>query len=183
MKILMSLLIIYLPAASQPQNLYNFPVDSTTGKIYFSGVVEKPGISKDLIYTRTKIWIAQTFNSAKAVINMDDKESGIIKVKGNYSEDTLLNKRVYTKTTQFNLFIYFKDGRYKYDVTDIMTDPGIAGVGFVADEPFLSIDKNDKNYIKYSHQWQQAADNLKTHMVSLAMSLDKAISTKSAAEF
>ena len=43
--------------------------------------------------------------------------------------------------------------------------------------------KNDKNYIKYSHQWQQAADNLKTHMVSLAMSLDKAISTKSAAEF
>jgi Domain of unknown function (DUF4468) with TBP-like fold len=39
-------------------------------------VIDVPGRAKDQIYSSTKIWIAETFNSAKAVIEDDDKEAG-----------------------------------------------------------------------------------------------------------
>src|SRR4030067_1436563 len=41
-------------------------------------VVDVPGHTKDQIYNATKIWIAETFHSAKAVIENDDKEAGRI---------------------------------------------------------------------------------------------------------
>lgn len=41
-------------------------------------VIEMPGLSKDQIYAATKIWIAETFRSAKAVTQDDDKEAGRI---------------------------------------------------------------------------------------------------------
>ena len=41
-------------------------------------VVEVPTYTKDQIYTATKIWLAETFVSSKSVIEVDDKESGII---------------------------------------------------------------------------------------------------------
>lgn len=46
-------------------------------------VIDMPGYSKDQIYTATKIWIAENFRSAKAVIENDDKEAG--RVIGNSS--------------------------------------------------------------------------------------------------
>lgn len=39
-------------------------------------VVDVPGRTKEQIYVATKIWIAETFHSAKAVIENDDKEAG-----------------------------------------------------------------------------------------------------------
>lgn len=44
----------------------------------FESVIEAPGHSRDHIYTSTKIWIAENFKSAKAVIELDSKEDGLI---------------------------------------------------------------------------------------------------------
>jgi len=41
-------------------------------------VVEVPGLAKDKIHDATKIWIAQNFGSARAVVDVDDKAAGII---------------------------------------------------------------------------------------------------------
>ena len=42
------------------------------------GVVKVPGFKKDQIYNQVKIYIAENFKSAKAVIEHDDKESGTL---------------------------------------------------------------------------------------------------------
>jgi hypothetical protein len=44
----------------------------------FSQVFETPGQPKDVLYKKVKIWIAQNFKSAKAVIEYDNKENGSI---------------------------------------------------------------------------------------------------------
>lgn len=44
----------------------------------FERVVEAPGYSKEEIYTSTKIWIAENFNSAKSVIEIDSEKDGLI---------------------------------------------------------------------------------------------------------
>lgn len=41
-------------------------------------VVDIPTRTKEQIYTATKIWLAENFVSSKSVIEVDDKESGII---------------------------------------------------------------------------------------------------------
>ncbi|MFC1505193.1 DUF4468 domain-containing protein [Thermodesulfobacteriota bacterium] len=41
-------------------------------------VYDVPGFKKDHIYSQTKIWIAENFKSAKAVIEHDDKDSGVL---------------------------------------------------------------------------------------------------------
>lgn len=44
----------------------------------FERVVEAPGYSKDQIFEATKIWIAENFRSAKAVLEYENKEAGTI---------------------------------------------------------------------------------------------------------
>lgn len=42
------------------------------------GVFEAPGASKDQVFSATKIWIAENFRSAKAVIEYENKEEGTL---------------------------------------------------------------------------------------------------------
>lgn len=44
----------------------------------FNKVFEVPGFSKDRIFDGTKIWIAENFRSAKAVLEYENKEAGTI---------------------------------------------------------------------------------------------------------
>lgn len=46
-------------------------------------VIETPGQSKDKIYNATRVWFSESFKSSKAVIDLEDKEQGIIIGKGN----------------------------------------------------------------------------------------------------
>lgn len=46
-------------------------------------VIETPGQSKEKLYTATRLWFAESFKSSKDVIDLDDKEQGIIIGKGN----------------------------------------------------------------------------------------------------
>lgn len=41
-------------------------------------IIDVPGLGKDQIYNASKIWIAENFRSAKAVIEVDDKAAGLI---------------------------------------------------------------------------------------------------------
>jgi hypothetical protein len=54
------------------------------GKLHIEKVVDVEG-TKDNFYTNARVWFTENFNSADAVIQMDDKDAGIIIGKG-YSE-------------------------------------------------------------------------------------------------
>jgi hypothetical protein len=78
-----------------------------------------PGVSKDQLYSRAFEWVAKTYNSARAVIQMQDKESGKLVVKGL----TRISIRGYEGgVVTHTLSIYVKDGRYKYILTDLNHD-------------------------------------------------------------
>ena len=44
----------------------------------FERIVPAPGHNKDEIYDSVKMWIAENFRSAKAVIEYDNKQAGTI---------------------------------------------------------------------------------------------------------
>jgi hypothetical protein len=50
------------------------PAEATT----VQKTIEIPGVNKNVIYERSRIWIAKTFRSSKAVIEYENKETGVI---------------------------------------------------------------------------------------------------------
>lgn len=52
------------------------------GKISVVSIIEAPQCSKEYIYIQANSWFLNTFNSAKDVIQLNDKEAGVILAKG-----------------------------------------------------------------------------------------------------
>ncbi len=75
--------------------------------------------TKDQIYSDTKMFIAENWKSAQNVIQNDDKEAGLILVKGTTSIDMpfMLNNHNYTysHTAKF----YMKDKKYRIIIEDV----------------------------------------------------------------
>jgi len=46
------------------------------GKVVYESIIELPGLMKTNLYSASKKWIADTFKSAKAVIQSEDMTSG-----------------------------------------------------------------------------------------------------------
>lgn len=86
----------------------------------FSEVIQAEGKSAQELYVIVKSWVATNFRSANAVIQMDDKESGVLIGKGNfdYRAPGGMSYRFIDGPVWFTLNIQTRDGRYKVTLND-----------------------------------------------------------------
>jgi hypothetical protein len=108
-----------------PADSVRFPLDTETKRITFTEVVAMPGVSQAELYTRAKVWFATTFKAPKLVVQADEKETGIIQgeswapIQVHY----LGPKRPASELRLWcTIKFAFKDGRYRYEITDLATD-------------------------------------------------------------
>ncbi|HSW67478.1 MAG TPA: DUF4468 domain-containing protein [Bacteroidales bacterium] len=93
----------------------------------YSEVVQMEGKTAQQLYTTAREWFAKTFVSANDVIQMEDPTSGKIIGKGSNHvvESYIVGKGITAIFTtidwypNYTLKIEVKDGRYKYELTDI----------------------------------------------------------------
>lgn len=86
-------------------------------------VIEFEGISRDKIYSGSRQWVAQAFKSAQDVIQMDDKDSGVIIAKGNMQypcSGSWLCSGYNDARVKFTLKIESRDGRARVTFSDIV---------------------------------------------------------------
>lgn len=108
--------IAFSPFMSISQNV-NVPMDGNKNVIY-SQVVPIEGVTQDALYGKAKLWFANSFNSAQDVIQMDDKQNGVIVGKG----ITIINEpgmQPVRKTWYYTIKIQVKDGKYKAEIYDM----------------------------------------------------------------
>jgi len=89
------------------------------GKVTYSDVVQLPGVTKEELYKRVKLWFNETYNSNKDIIQLDDKEHGEIIGKGSFRAKW--NFRFYTALSMNvwkTIKIQFKDDSFRYEITD-----------------------------------------------------------------
>ena len=86
-----------------------FPIDEK-GEIVYSGVVNVDSINSKELYVRAHEWFANTFKSAKDVIQLDDKEAGEIVGKGGFE----VHENVMIVHVEFTAKIETKNEKYKY---------------------------------------------------------------------
>ena len=138
-----------------------------------TGIFEMEGKNKSAIFSAINKWISINYNSAKNVIQMNEKESGTIIIKG-INEVVYKNtwKFLYPKnkyiteysTTKFNhlIEINIKDNRYRviYKITDIASEEAEFNDMF-----FKCISFNRINE-KYIDEYNEVIDgNLKKGMI------------------
>ena len=126
-----------------------------------TGIFEIPKKNKSELFTLINKWISINYNSAKNVIQMNDKESGTIIIKG-INEVVYKNtmKTIYPNnrymqdysTTKFNhlIEINIKDNRYRviYRITDIASED--TGFNIVIFKCISLNGTNEKSIIEYS---------------------------------
>lgn len=115
--LILSLLISAIYVSAQSSTM---PVNES-GKIEFTSIVLVDSSNAATLYSKSKLFIANTFVSAKDVTQLADEETKTVVVKGLIPiEIKSMGKywpfgNVYAKIT-----IQCKDGRYKYSITDLV---------------------------------------------------------------
>lgn len=126
-----------------------FPMVS--GEVKYTEIVEVDAtIKKDHLYLIGKKWIAEAFNSAKEVIEFEDRESG--QINGNGKLISYYRVPIYGVQevfVSFSIGLYFKDGKYKYEIKNIKGKFYISGLDWVYFDVDNSPPKSNKaNVIK-----------------------------------
>jgi hypothetical protein len=116
-------------------NILDAPKDLPikNGIVTYQGVIEIPGSSMTELYGFAKKFIAETYNSTDAAIDMDDTLNGVIVVKGKSYIPLKWVQRVGGKIetiksvvlTKHVLIFEVKDNRLRFTVKDIVLDSSV----------------------------------------------------------
>lgn len=93
--------------------------------LIYTEVVKVNSVSKSDLYNRAISWFSTTYNNSKKVLQLEDKTEGQIVGKAilTYNQ-TFLDASARTRgNINYTIKIFFKDGRYKYEISDFIHNP------------------------------------------------------------
>ncbi len=149
------------------------PVDSITGRITYTGVVQVDSASADELFSRATLWYASTFTSAKTAMELSDRATGVIvsDPKVNFPAYFIMNNgtRRESGSVRFSLKIQCKEGRFRYTLTDLVhVHPG----GY-------TIPLEEKSQLSYrQYLWASLKDEANMSVNALIQSLSKSMSSR-----
>ena len=81
---------------------------------------------KDTLFIWAKEWVYKTYKSGDAVIQLDDKDAGLIICKGRTNSTYVkqLGRKIEAGTFHYNFKLAFKDGKYRITISDITYEKG-----------------------------------------------------------
>lgn len=161
----------YVFKLSDLENVVSSLVFDDNGKFVVTEVVPVEGKTKDELYESSLKYIVKTFRSAQRVIDLQDKEGGVIVCKGIvtgkfYAKDALMTY-VGEEPLYFTMSLEFKDNRYKIQITDLYTEKGDLMDEGMAFECFLDLSFYDKNANRGAlrYRTQGHYQNLRTQLI------------------
>lgn len=155
MRIMLLMLIASIPFTTQAQKKNNelswppMEVDAKTNLITYSEVLEVAGASAAELFDRAMKWGGEHYKNFAEKLRKQDKAAGEIEIFARIPFYAYDKKGVKTTNrqglAQYTLTIMFKDGRYKYTVTDL----NMKATSYMPLEPWL--DREDPNAENHSY--------------------------------
>ena len=153
MRIIALMLIATIPfiaSAQKKKEELSWPamkIDAKTNLISYSEVPEVPG-TKDELYARAMKWGGTHYKNFAEKLRKQDKGEGVIEIFARFpffAYDKKGNKTTSRQgLAQYTMTIMFKDGRYKYTVTDL----NVKAISYQPLEAWL--DREDPNARNHS---------------------------------
>jgi hypothetical protein len=116
---LAGLLFITVAYAAGKTLEINIPKDGETQKFTYAKVVEVPEVTAADLYQRCRVFLTNKFASDKFAVDEVDSKlvyAGNFEVAGVYKMG--MAKSPFSYTTLFTITVQFKDGRYRYELTN-----------------------------------------------------------------
>ncbi len=129
---LISLFCCVLPLVSLAETTDNFIVKN--GDVIITEVVKAEGKSQNAIYKDALLWVNEVFNNPKTVVQTKEADLGLITLK----TIVIISNDYYGRPSQWytiNLSIQAKDGRYKYEISDIVYNFDLSDIGEFIKKP------------------------------------------------
>lgn len=107
-----------------------WPIDSLTGRVSISGIIEAKGKDKDKLHGILKSWAADYFKNSKYPLDVDDKEYGKIVYKGiiNAQRQKYLGTLSDYGHFKFILKFWIKDEKIKYEFSNFSHESSATSV-------------------------------------------------------
>jgi len=92
-------------------------------KMYDSPVVKETNLSKSIMWLNLKKWVSSAFNNYKYVVDLEDKEAGLMIIKWNCpipidGYNYCISNGYLIVTMNSSITIEIKDNKYRYTVSD-----------------------------------------------------------------
>ena len=126
----MSLCVCFAVFGCYAQN--NFKVENN--QLVITEVVQTEGKTQDVLFQDALLWVTSTFKDPKTVIQVKDKDLGLITLKTR----VVSSNDYYGNPSQWydiNMSIQVKEGRYKYEIKDIIYNFDLSDIGEFIREP------------------------------------------------
>lgn len=109
------LLVLLLPLMCFSQD-----IPTKDGKVFYEQVDSLDGIAKAELFNRSKVWFVNTFKSANAVLQLEDKETGNLMGKAitNYEAGNLFSGPS-TSHVHYTININVRDGKCRIQLYDL----------------------------------------------------------------
>ena len=97
----------------------------------FEYIFNLDSLSKEQAFSRGKLWIAESYNSAESVITFEDLETGT--VKGTAIGSALTEVDYFERSFKYSLSIYCKDNKTKLVFSNVQTFDykGVTGLHYL----------------------------------------------------
>lgn len=147
--------------------------------IVYSGVEYVNDVPADELYSRAQMWVAQSYNSAKHVLQMADNNRLVGKANLTFNYSAGVAGTAHCKI-EYTLTIECRDGRYKYTVDNINLYVMPNGrhqymdYGLLTDADTLPKESAWKTNLPDKHRqklWQTAKNEMEVYAISLVTSL------------
>lgn len=121
---------------------------------------------KETLYLNGVEWIGKHFANANKVIQIADKDAGLLLAKGsfNYQAPGNVLSGVETRLISFMLKLSFKDGKYKIEMSDFRDD----FLGLITDADYQDETSLKKNMQK---QWKAAQQETQSNIAAVHKSI------------
>lgn len=168
------LIFVWLPAiafAQKGKDKFFSILPEVDGVVMYTGVVQVDStITKTELFNRAKAWFVTEYKSANDVIQMEDKEAGVIMGKGFAEADYKANFMAVNYANIYHTVkVYVKDGRYKYEITDLTGK-------FKAETGFNDIDIDNVIPVYNKPRKEKIITSANAKMLSIIESLKKGMS-------
>ena len=157
------------------------PIDSSTNRFAYDGIVKEDSISQEELYKRAKLWMVTNLKSSDKMTSIDDQSHESITGTGNLTLQTrsLMLAVIYEDAfVNFKMSIFLKNGKYRYRIEnmthsyDEKTSTGNGGHTTSSRNSNLeetAMPKRQKLYTEVNEKFLALIASLKTAMHSSAL--------------
>jgi hypothetical protein len=139
----------------------NLPIDSTDNNITYKAVIKIPKATSEQIYSKIRAWMANIYNSANNVLQMDDKASGTLIAKGVFSYPNLH----YPSFVKYILTVNIKPEKFRITITNYTLN--IAG-----DDTVYPLENMYQGFKNDAHAKDEIDFNIKSQLIDMLNDVD-----------